>query len=160
MWFAQVAICPCGFTREVTLCPSQHLWCSHPDLEYSDSCHCPTGFMVVSALPNDSQYVSPASTKAPSPMASRGGSFTGTPRPGPAMSGPSDQSEQSTGRPADTGDTASSGERVHHGICSSSDLDQSEQSTGRPADTGDTASSGDTCIIAYAAHQIQCAEEQ
>lgn len=66
--------------------------------------------MVVSALPNDRQYVSPASTKAPSPMGSRGGSFTGTPRPGPALSGPSDQSAQSTGRPADTGDTASSGE--------------------------------------------------
>lgn len=71
--------------------------------------HCAAGFVVVSALANDSQYVSPASTKAPSPMGSRGGSFTGTPRPGPAMSGPSDQSAQSTGRPADTGDTASSG---------------------------------------------------
>lgn len=73
------------------------------------------GFVVVSALPNDSRYVSPASTTAPSPMGSRGGSFTtqgqaqrGTPMKS-GLSNQSAQSAQSTGRASDFGDTASSG---------------------------------------------------
>ena len=74
------------------------------------------GFVVVSALPNDSRYVSPASTTAPSPMGSRGGSFTtqgqgqrGTPMKS-GLSNQSAQSAQSTGRASDFGDTAASGE--------------------------------------------------
>ena len=59
---------------------------------------------MVSALPNDSRYVSPASTRAASPMGSRGGSFTakGTPN----KSSQSDQSAQSTGAPADSADSS------------------------------------------------------
>jgi len=64
---------------------------------------------VVSALPNDSRYVSPASTRAPSPMGSRAESFTAGTKGTPAKSGLSDQSVQSTGVPPDAGDTASSG---------------------------------------------------
>ena len=65
------------------------------------------GFVVVSALPNDSRYVSPASTRAASPMGSRGGSFTA--KGAPAKSSQSDQSAQSTGPPNDTADSATSG---------------------------------------------------
>jgi len=68
-----------------------------------------TGFVVVSALPNDSRYVSPASTRAPSPMGSRAESFTAGTKGTPAKSGLSDQSVQSTGMAPDAGDTASSG---------------------------------------------------
>jgi len=63
----------------------------------------------VSALPNDSRYVSPASTRAPSPMGSRAESFTAGTKGTPAKSGLSDQSVQSTGMAPDAGDTASSG---------------------------------------------------
>jgi len=68
-----------------------------------------TGFVVVSALPNDSRYVSPASTRAPSPMGSRAESFTAGTKGTPAKSGLSDQSVHSTGMAPDAGDTASSG---------------------------------------------------
>ncbi|DBB00571.1 TPA: hypothetical protein ACH3X3_002269 [Trebouxia sp. C0006] len=67
------------------------------------------GFVVVSALPNDSRYVSPASTRAPSPMGSRAESFTAGTKGTPAKSGLSDQSVHSTGMAPDAGDTASSG---------------------------------------------------
>lgn len=75
------------------------------------------GFVVVSALPNDSRYVSPASTRAASPMGSRGGSFTA--KEAPTKSSQSDQSAQSTGAPADTadsstGDAASVSDCVRH----------------------------------------------
>ena len=62
------------------------------------------GFVVVSALPNDSRYVSPASTRAASPMGSRGGSFTA--KGAPTKSSQSDQSAQSTAAPADTADSS------------------------------------------------------
>lgn len=58
----------------------------------------------MSALPNDSRYVSPASTRAASPTGSRGGSFTT--KGVPAKSSQSDQSAQSTGAPADTADSS------------------------------------------------------
>lgn len=59
---------------------------------------------MVSALPNDSRYVSPASTRAASPSGSRGGSFTA--KGAPAKSS---QSDQSTHSPGDATDTADSG---------------------------------------------------
>ena len=59
---------------------------------------------MVSALPNDSRYVSPASTRAASPMGSRGESFTA--KGAPTKSSQSDQSAQSTGAPADTADSS------------------------------------------------------
>ncbi|KAL3162274.1 hypothetical protein ABBQ32_009966 [Trebouxia sp. C0010 RCD-2024] len=61
------------------------------------------GFVVVSALPNDSRYVSPASTRAASPMGSRGGSFTG--KAAHTKSSQSDQSAHSPDGPADTADS-------------------------------------------------------
>lgn len=61
------------------------------------------GFVVVSALPNDSRYVSPASTRAASPTGSRGGSFTA--KGAPSKSSQSDQSAHSPGGPADTADS-------------------------------------------------------
>ena len=70
------------------------------------------GFVVVSALPNDSKYVSPASTRAASPMGSRGGSFTA--KGGPTKSNQSDQSAQSAAAPADTADSASPGDDALH----------------------------------------------
>ena len=66
---------------------------------------------MVSALPNDSRYVSPASTRAASPMGSRGGSFTA--KGAPTKGSQSDQSAQSTGAPADTADS-STGNAVFH----------------------------------------------
>lgn len=57
----------------------------------------------MSALPNDSRYVSPASTRAASPMGSRGGSFTG--KAAHTKSSQSDQSAHSPDGPADTADS-------------------------------------------------------
>ena len=74
------------------------------------------GFVVVSALPNDSRYVSPASTRGPSPIGSRAESFTGgNNNATPGKSGHSDQSVQSTEKAADNGDSAASG---GHSECS------------------------------------------
>lgn len=87
-------------------CLLRHEHHSHMLLEQFDNWWCGfiAGFVVVSALPNDSRYVSPASTRAASPMGSRGGSFTA--QEAPTKSSQSDQSAQSTGAPADTADSS------------------------------------------------------